>query len=103
MFDKDLHDCIFRYVQNLNLPPVTNTMNGRNYVESDREELKEEEDEKSISLGMPMQPQEEDEEGEVEEEWSSYPSPTPNNGIGVSWRGEYFFDSDKRPDVMRKK
>ena len=57
MFDKDLHDCLFRYVQSLNLPPVTNTMNARNYVESDREELKkEEEDDKSISLGMPCNP-----------------------------------------------
>ena len=54
MFDKELHDCFSRYVQNcLNLPCVTNTLIARNYVESDREELKkEEEDEKSISLGM---------------------------------------------------
>ena len=81
MIDKELHDCFSRYVQSLNLPCVTNTLNARNYVESDREELKkEEEDDKSISLGMPMQPQEEDEEEQVEEEWSSYPSPTPNNG-----------------------
>ena len=59
MIDKELQDCFLRYVQSLNLPPVTNTMNARNYVESDREELKkEEEDDKSISLGMPMQPQE---------------------------------------------
>ena len=63
MFDKDLHDCLFRYVQSLNLPPVTNNLNARNYVDSDRkEQKKEEEDNKSISLGMPMQPQEEDEE-----------------------------------------
>ena len=82
---KEHHDCFARYVQSLNLPPVTNTLNARNYVESDREELKkEEEDDKSISLGMPMQPQEEDEEGEVEEEWSSYPSLTPNNGIPMN-------------------
>ena len=65
---KELHDCFSRYVQSLNLPCVTNTLNARNYVESDREELKEEEDDKSISLGVPMQPQEEDEEEQVEED-----------------------------------
>ena len=37
MIDKELHDCLVRYVQSLNLPPVTNTLNARNYVESDRE------------------------------------------------------------------
>ena len=56
MFDKELHDCLYRYVQScLNPPCVTNTLIARNYVESDMEELKkEEEDEKSISLGMPI-------------------------------------------------
>ena len=55
MFDKELHDSLYRYVQScLNLPCVTNTLIARNYVESDREELKkEEEGDKSISLGMP--------------------------------------------------
>ena len=84
MIDKELQDCFRRYVQSLNLPPVTNTLNARNYVESDREDQKKEgEDDRSISLGIPMQPQEEDEEEQVEEEWSSYPSPTPNNGIPI--------------------
>ena len=82
---KELHDCFSRYVQSLNLPCVTNTLNARNYVDSDMEDQKkEEEDDKSISLGMPMQPQEEDEEEQVEEEWSSYPSPTPNNGYPMN-------------------
>ena len=63
IINRELHDCFSRYVQSLNLPCVTNTLNARNYVESDEEELKkEEEDGKSISLGMPMLPQEEDEE-----------------------------------------
>ena len=72
---------LLKQIESLNIPSCTDILNARNYVESDREELKkEEEDDKSISFEMPMQPQEEDEEGEVEEEWSSYPSPTPNNG-----------------------
>ena len=81
MANKELKDLFFKYIESLNLPPVTNDLNARNHVESDREDQKkEEEDDNSISLGMPMQPQEEDEEEQVEEEWSSYPSPTPNNG-----------------------
>ena len=91
---KELHDCFSRYVLSLNLPCVTNTLNARNYVESDREEIKKgEEDDKNISLGMPMQPREEDEEEQVEEEWSSYPSPTPNNGIPMN-TPSYIIDAD---------
>ena len=44
MPNKELADLFFKYVEScLNLPPVTNALNARNHVESDREDQKKEE------------------------------------------------------------